>query len=64
MPILLKKSFWDDERKFLEPLMHCARGDVGTKSFRSKSTTDLPVALKSDAAAKTSQSQLSRDFWG
>jgi hypothetical protein len=26
--ILLKKSFWEGERKFLEPLMRFARGDV------------------------------------
>jgi hypothetical protein len=41
--ILLQKSIWDDERKFLEPLMHFARGDVGDPiSFHPKSTTDLP----------------------
>jgi hypothetical protein len=27
-PIVLKKSFWEGERKFLEPLMRFARGDV------------------------------------
>ena len=27
-PILLKKSFWGDERKFSEPLMRFVRGDV------------------------------------
>jgi hypothetical protein len=34
--ILLQKSFWDGERKFLEPLMPFARGDVGDHivSFR------------------------------
>src|SRR5947207_12392076 len=26
--IVLKKFFWDDERKFLEPLMRFARGDM------------------------------------
>jgi hypothetical protein len=26
--ILLKKSFWGDERKVLEPLMRLTRGDV------------------------------------
>jgi hypothetical protein len=26
--ILLKKPFWGDERKFLEPLMRLTRGDV------------------------------------
>jgi hypothetical protein len=28
-PIVLKKSFWGDERKFLEPLAHFASVDVG-----------------------------------
>jgi hypothetical protein len=27
-PILLQKSFWGVEQKFLEPLMRFARGDV------------------------------------
>jgi hypothetical protein len=27
-PILLQKSFWGEERKFLEPLMRFRRGDV------------------------------------
>ena len=27
-PIVLKMSFWGDERKFLEPLMRFARGDM------------------------------------
>jgi hypothetical protein len=28
VPILLQKPFWGVEQKFLEPLMHFARGDV------------------------------------
>jgi len=28
VPILLQKSFWEGERKFLEPLMRFARGEV------------------------------------
>jgi hypothetical protein len=28
VPILLQKSFWGGERKFLEPLMRLTRGDV------------------------------------
>jgi hypothetical protein len=28
VPILLQKSFWGVERKFLEPLVRFARGDV------------------------------------
>jgi hypothetical protein len=27
-PIVLQKSFWGVQRKFLEPLMRFARGDV------------------------------------
>jgi hypothetical protein len=27
-PILLQKSFWGGERKFLEPLMRLTRGDA------------------------------------
>jgi hypothetical protein len=34
--ILLQKSFWGDERKFLEPLMRFTRGDVGTHIVSSK----------------------------
>jgi hypothetical protein len=34
--ILLQKSFWGDERKFLEPLMHLACGDVGDHIVSSK----------------------------
>jgi hypothetical protein len=62
---MLQKSFRGGERKFLEPLMRLARGDVNI-SFHPKSITDLRssvvVALKSDAAAEKSKDQLSRDF--
>jgi hypothetical protein len=34
--ILLQKSFWGDGRKFLEPLMHFARADVGDHIVSSK----------------------------
>jgi hypothetical protein len=61
--ILLQKSFWGDERKFLEPLMHFARGDVRDHVVSSKINHFL-VALKSDAATETSKNRLSRDFWG
>jgi len=41
VPIVLQKSFWGAERKFLEPLMRFARSDVReTISFHSKSITD------------------------
>jgi hypothetical protein len=35
-PILLQKSFWGDERKFLEPLMRFTRGDVRDYIVSSK----------------------------
>jgi hypothetical protein len=41
LPILLQKSFWGGERKFLEPLMRFARGDVRDHIVSSKSITDL-----------------------
>ena len=34
--ILLQKSFWGDERKFLEPLMRFTRGDVRDHIVSSK----------------------------
>ena len=36
VPILLQKSFWGGERKFLEPLMRCAPGDVRDHIVSSK----------------------------
>jgi hypothetical protein len=36
VPILLQKSFWGDERKFLEPLMRFAHGDVRDHIVSSK----------------------------
>jgi hypothetical protein len=35
-PILLQKSFWGGERKFLKPLMRFARGDMGDHIASSK----------------------------
>jgi hypothetical protein len=35
-PILLQKSFWGGERKFLEPLMRLARGDARDHIVSSK----------------------------
>jgi hypothetical protein len=61
VPILLQKSFWEGERKFLEPLMRFARGDVRDHIVSSKIDHSV-VALKSDAAAEKSKDQLSRDF--
>jgi hypothetical protein len=36
VPILLKKSFWGGERKFLGPLMRLTRGDVKEDIVSSK----------------------------
>ena len=35
-PIVLQKSFWSDERNYLEPLMRLTRGDVGDHIDSSK----------------------------
>ena len=63
VPILLQKSFWGDERKFLEPLMRFTSGDVRDHIVSSKIDHGPPlVALKRDAAAEKSKDKLSRDF--
>ena len=36
VPILLQKSFWGEEQKFLEPLMRLTRGDVRDHIVSSK----------------------------
>jgi hypothetical protein len=36
VPILLQKSFWGGERKFLEPLMRFTRGNVRDHIVSSK----------------------------
>jgi len=60
---LLQKSFWGDERKFLEPLMRFTRGDVrGPHRFIQNRSRASVLALKGDAAAEKSKDQLSRDF--
>jgi hypothetical protein len=62
---LLRKSFWGDERNFLEPLLRFTRGDVRDHIVSSKIDHGPPqVALKGDAAAGKSKDQLSRDFLG
>jgi hypothetical protein len=43
VPILLKKSFSGDERKFLGPLMRFVRGDVRDHTFLRKTTTELRI---------------------
>src|ERR1700716_3501505 len=64
VPILLQKSFWGDERKFLEPLMRFTHGDVRDHIVSSKSITDLRSGAKERRSRREAQSQLSRDFLG
>jgi hypothetical protein len=63
--IVLQKSFWGVERKFLEPLMRFTRGDVRDpyRFFQNRPRTFL-AALKSYGVAEKSKDQLLRDFWG
>ena len=65
VPILLQKSFWGDERKFLETAdAFYARRREGPYRFVQNRPRTFVAALKSDAAAEKSKDQLSRDFWG
>ena len=41
--IVLQESIWGNERKFLDPLMRFVRGDIGTTSFHTKTTTELRI---------------------
>jgi hypothetical protein len=41
-PILLRKSFWGGERKFLEPLMRFMRGNVRDHIVSSKIDHEPP----------------------
>jgi hypothetical protein len=56
--ILLQKSFWGDERQFLELLIRFTSSYV--RDIRGISLW----ALKSDGAAEKSEDQLSRDLYG
>jgi hypothetical protein len=54
-PIVLKKSFWGDERKFLELLMRFTRGDVRDPyRFGQNRPRTFVAALNSDAVAEKS----------
>jgi hypothetical protein len=63
-PILLQKSFWGNERKFLEPLPFYERRREGPYRLIQNRLRTFLAALKSYAAAVKSKNQLSRDFWG
>jgi hypothetical protein len=62
VPILLRKSFWGVNDKFLEALMRFTLGDVREpyRFIQNRSWTSL-VGLKTNAAEK-SKDQPSRDF--
>jgi hypothetical protein len=59
---VLKKSFWGDERKFLEPLMRFARGDVRDHIVSRKKATELRIGATEYCAAELAKNQLLRDF--
>jgi hypothetical protein len=61
-PIVLKKSFWRKQAKFLEPLMRLTRGDVRDHIVASKIDHGPAAVLKSHVAVEKCKNQLSRDF--
>jgi hypothetical protein len=63
VPILLQKSFWGVEGKFLEPLARFTRSDVREPYRFIQNRSWISVrALKAEAAARKSKDRLSRDF--
>src|SRR5258707_6930299 len=62
--ILLKKSFWEGEQKFLEPLMRFARGDVRDISFHPKSITDLRSGVEKRRSSREVQRSIFTRFLG
>jgi hypothetical protein len=64
LPILLQKSFWNDERKFLEPLMRFPRGDVRDHIvFIQNQSPASVMPLTSDAAVESSEIDFGEIFW-
>jgi hypothetical protein len=61
--ILLQKPFWGDERKFLEPLMRFAGGDVRDHIVSSKIDHGPSGAEKRRGSRKVRGSTFA-DFWG
>jgi hypothetical protein len=61
---IVAKSFWDDERKLLEPLMRFTRGEVGGlyRFIQNRSRVSV-VALKSDATARSPKINFREIFW-
>jgi hypothetical protein len=60
---MLKKSFWGDARKSLEPLIGFTRSDVrGPYRLIQNRSHASVMSLTSGAAAEKYKNQLSRDF--
>ena len=59
---MLKKSFWGDARKFLEPLIGFTCGEGPHRLIQNRSQASV-MSLTSGAAAGKPRDRLSRDFW-
>src|SRR5450755_1280985 len=64
VPILLQKSFWGRERKFLEPLMRFTRGDVRDHIVSSKSITGLGSGVEKRRSSREVQRSAFARFLG
>jgi hypothetical protein len=64
VPILLQKSFWDGERKFLEPLKRFTRGDVRDHILHPKSITDLRSGVEKRRSSREVQRSTFARFLG
>jgi hypothetical protein len=62
--ILLQKSFWGEERKFLEPLMRFASGDLGDHIVPSKIDQDLPTGAEKRRSSRKIQRSTFARFLG
>jgi hypothetical protein len=61
VPILLQKSFWDDEKLFPGPLMRFVRGNVkGPHCFAQKRPPTIVLALRTVAGVEASYSVSAR----
>jgi hypothetical protein len=63
-PILLQKSFWEDERNFLEPLMRFTSGDVRDHIVHPKSTRDLRSGVEKQHSGEEVQRSTFSKFFG
>jgi hypothetical protein len=61
---IVAKSFWDGERKFLEPLMRLRAATEGTISFHPKSITDLRGGVKKRSSSREVQRSTFARFVG